>query len=96
MDRSARDALVTLLHEVAGRGSAVVVATHDVELVAMFAERVVMVGEGTVIADGPPRELLAGGWYFATETARILGGAGGALLPAEGAALLRRQAVAVP
>ncbi|MDX6669556.1 MAG: energy-coupling factor transport system ATP-binding protein, partial [Solirubrobacteraceae bacterium] len=78
------------------RGSAVVVATHDVELVAMFAERVVMVGEGAVIADGPPRELLAGGWYFATETARILGGAGGALLPAEGAALLRRQAVAVP
>ena len=29
------------------------------------------------------------GWYFATETARILGGAGGALLPADGARLLR-------
>jgi energy-coupling factor transporter ATP-binding protein EcfA2 len=95
MDRSARDALVALLHQIAGRGSAVLVATHDVELAAMFAERVVMVGEGTVIADGPPRELLAGGWYFATETARILGGAGGALLPAEGAALLGRDGVAV-
>jgi energy-coupling factor transport system ATP-binding protein len=32
--------------------------------------------------------VLGGGWYFATETARILGGAGGALLPEEGAALL--------
>ena len=35
--------------------------------------------------------LLAGGWYFATETARILGGAGGALLPPDGAALLQRR-----
>jgi energy-coupling factor transport system ATP-binding protein len=39
-----------------------------------------------VIADGPPHELLAGGTYFATETARILSGA--ALLPEEGVALL--------
>ena len=38
------------------------------------------------------RELLAGGWYFATETARILGGAGGALLPEQGAELLRARA----
>ena len=41
-----------------------------------------------MIADGPAEELLAGGWYFATETARILGGAHGALLPEQGAALL--------
>ena len=37
----------------------------------------------------PVAEVLAGGWYFATETARILGGAGGALTPEEGAALPR-------
>jgi energy-coupling factor transport system ATP-binding protein len=41
-----------------------------------------------VIADAPAPEILAGGTYFATETARILGGAGGALTPAEGVALL--------
>jgi ABC-type multidrug transport system ATPase subunit len=95
MDRSARAALVTLLRELAERGTAVLVATHDAELAAMFAERVVMLGDGAVIADGPPHELLAGGWYFATETARILGGAGGALLPADGAALLRREQAVV-
>jgi energy-coupling factor transport system ATP-binding protein len=33
--------------------------------------------------------VLAGGWYFATQTARILGGA--ALLPEDGAALLRQK-----
>jgi energy-coupling factor transport system ATP-binding protein len=42
-----------------------------------------------VIADGPVAEILSGGWYFATETARILGG--GALGPEEGGALLRRR-----
>ena len=43
-----------------------------------------------MIADGPTAELLAGGWYFATETARILGGAAGALAPEQGAELLAR------
>jgi energy-coupling factor transport system ATP-binding protein len=33
--------------------------------------------------------VLGGGWYFATQTARVLGGAGGALDPESGAALLR-------
>jgi len=47
-----------------------------------------------VIADGDAAELLSGGWYFATETARILSGAGGALLPEQGAALLAQRLLA--
>jgi len=38
--------------------------------------------------------VLSGGWYFATETARILRGAGGALDPDAGAALVRTQLAA--
>ena len=77
-------------------GTAVLVATHDPEFAAAFADRVVLLGDGAVIADGPPAALLSGGWYFATETARILRGAGGALTPEEGAALLlpRTEALA--
>ena len=41
-----------------------------------------------MIADGSPAEILAGGTYFATETARILGGAGGALVAEQGVALV--------
>ena len=37
--------------------------------------RVVLMGQGDVIADGPPAEVLAGGWHFSTEVARVLGGA---------------------
>jgi energy-coupling factor transport system ATP-binding protein len=90
MDRAHRAELLAALERYAGAGAAVVVATHDAELAAAFAERVVLLGEGTVIADGPTRDILSGGWYFATETARVLGGAGKALLPADGAELLLR------
>ena len=41
--------------------AAVLVATHDPEFVAAFAQRVVLLGDGAVIADGSPREVLAGG-----------------------------------
>ena len=55
------------------RAPSVVVATHDVEFGSVFAERVVLLGDGELIADGPVAEILSGGWYFATQVARILG-----------------------
>ena len=86
MDRAPKAELTELAHRLAEMGAAVVIATHDVEFAAEFAERVVLMGRGEVIADGPPAELLAGGWYFSTETARILDGA--AVSPDDGAILL--------
>jgi energy-coupling factor transport system ATP-binding protein len=62
------------------------VATHDTEFAAAFADRVVLLGPGTVIADGPPGDVLGGGRHFSTQVARITGGA--ALLPAAGAPAL--------
>ena len=69
------------------RQRAVIVATHDVEFAAVFAERVVLLGEGVVIADGPAAEVLSGGWYFATEVARVLD-LPGVVTPEQGAATL--------
>ncbi|HUA73795.1 MAG TPA: ATP-binding cassette domain-containing protein [Solirubrobacteraceae bacterium] len=91
MDRGAKAGLADELRARAAAGQAVIVATHDPEFAASCARRAVLLADGRVIADGPVEELLAGGWYFATETARILGGAGGALLPEQGAELLRRD-----
>jgi energy-coupling factor transport system ATP-binding protein len=88
MDRHAKEELAAWLRGQAATGVAVLVATHDAEFAATLASRVVLLADGRVIADGPIEEILAGGWYFATETARILGGAGGALLPEQGAELL--------
>jgi len=72
MDRARKRELEELIEGLAGRGAGVVVATHDVEFAAAFAERVVLLGDGVVIADGVAAEVLSGGWYFATEVARIL------------------------
>jgi energy-coupling factor transport system ATP-binding protein len=91
MDREHKEQLAALVR---GMRAAVLVATHDPEFVAAFADRVVLLGDGVAIADGPVHQVLAGGSYFATETARILGGAGGALTPADGAALIARRSAA--
>ena len=88
MDRARKEELAAWAGELAQRGASVVVATHDVEFASVFAERVVLLGDGELIADGPVAEILSGGWYFATEVARILGAAG-AISPEQGAATLR-------
>ncbi len=88
MDRGARDALAGRIDALAAAGAAVLVATHDPELAAVCADRVLLMADGRMIADGTPSEVLGGGWYFATETARVLSGAGGVLLPEQGAALV--------
>ncbi len=88
MDRARKEELAHWVGELAGRGASVVVATHDVEFASVFAERVLLLGQGELIADGPVAEVLSGGWYFATEVARILG-ATGAISPERGAELLR-------
>jgi energy-coupling factor transporter ATP-binding protein EcfA2 len=89
MDRGDKRALARWLGEQTDAGLAVIVATHDAEFAADFATRAVLLADGRVIADGPIREILVGGWYFTTEAARILDGAGGALTPSQGAELLR-------
>jgi energy-coupling factor transport system ATP-binding protein len=90
MDRARKDDLVGLIGDLAERGAGLLVATHDVEFAAAFAERVVLLGDGVVIADGPAVEVLSGGWYFATEVARVLD-LPGVITPAQGAAALREE-----
>jgi energy-coupling factor transport system ATP-binding protein len=91
MDRGRKEDLHKLVECLAAGGAAVVIATHDVEFAAEFAERVVLLGDGVVIADGPSAEILSGGWYFATEVARVLD-VPGVVTPEAGAALLAADA----
>jgi energy-coupling factor transport system ATP-binding protein len=102
MDHARKDELVALIERLArvsslsptggnnSTGAAVVVATHDVEFASRFAQRVVLLGDGVVIADGPSAEILSGGWYFATEVARVLD-LPGVVTPEQGAAALAEE-----
>ncbi|CAB4862845.1 MAG: ATP-binding cassette domain-containing protein [Actinobacteria bacterium] len=93
MDMGNAEGLLARISYHASQGAAVVVATHDPELAAAAAQRTVLMGEGTLLVDARSVDVLTGGWYFATETARILDGAGGALLPQQGADLLAAAGV---
>ena len=47
-------------------------ATHDVELAAEVATRVVVLAEGEVVADGPAPAVLAGSPAFAPQVSKVL------------------------
>ncbi len=91
MDRGQKDELAARLHSLAESGSAVLVATHDVEFAARAAARCVLLGSGQVVADGSTEEVLSGGRYFATEVARVLTPGARAVLPEQGARLLAER-----
>jgi energy-coupling factor transport system ATP-binding protein len=48
------------------------VATHDVELAAEVADRVVILADGEVVTDGPTREVLASSPAFAPQVTKVL------------------------
>lgn len=87
MDRSRKSDLVALLHDVARQGTAVVLVTHDVEFASEFADRVLLLDDGRILADDGATKLLGAGGSLATQTARLLPNSG-ALTPRAGADLL--------
>ncbi len=60
MDGRARDGLVAAVRMLAARGTSVVVATHDSDLVASVADRVLVVADGAVHDRGAPEAALSG------------------------------------
>lgn len=71
MDAASRHALEDAVREHAAAGGGVVLATHDVELAARCATRVVVLGDGDKVADGPGPEVLAGS-LFAPQVLRVM------------------------
>ncbi|MGW7042291.1 ABC transporter ATP-binding protein [Streptomyces avermitilis] len=72
LDYAAKGRLVTLLRALAADGHAIVLATHDVELAAELAHRVVILAAGEVVADGPTAEVVVASPSFAPQVTKIL------------------------
>lgn len=73
MDDSGKRHLAGLFEAWRAMGRAVIIATHDVELAALVATRVVIMGEGEVILDAAPREALAASMTFSTQMNKVFG-----------------------
>ncbi|GAB2460939.1 ABC transporter ATP-binding protein [Jatrophihabitans fulvus] len=72
LDYAAKAALTDIVDELAAEGRSVVVSTHDVEFVAAAADRVIVLAEGEIVADGPTSEVVVASPAFAPQTAKIL------------------------
>ena len=75
LDYAHKADLVRHLLALRAAGVAILLATHDVELVARCADRVIILGDGEIVADGPPRAILAGSLTFSPQINRLFGGA---------------------
>ncbi|MEU2793196.1 ATP-binding cassette domain-containing protein [Streptomyces sp. NPDC007100] len=72
LDYAAKGRLVELLRGLAAEGHAIVLATHDVELAAELAHRVVILADGEIVADGPTAEVVVSSPAFAPQVAKVL------------------------
>jgi energy-coupling factor transport system ATP-binding protein len=72
LDYTAKHRLVEILRDLADEGHAVLLATHDVELVAEVAHRVVVLADGEVVADGPTVDVVVSSPAFAPQVAKVL------------------------
>ena len=63
--------LAVLLRGLARDGAAVLLTTHDVELAAMVADRVVVLDEGRVVHDGPTAAVMRVAPAFASQIAHL-------------------------
>jgi energy-coupling factor transport system ATP-binding protein len=76
MDYDAKGGLVALWKRLRQTGMGMLMVTHDVELAAQVADRVLILSEGEIIAAGSPQEVLGSSPLFAPQIARLFPGRG--------------------
>jgi energy-coupling factor transport system ATP-binding protein len=91
MDASSKRWLAARLRARAKSGGAALLVTHDVELAAEVADRVVLLASGRVVVDGPTHDVLSESVLFSTQVNRLLGH--GILTVAEGLRALEAPAL---
>jgi energy-coupling factor transport system ATP-binding protein len=74
MDYETKELLIANLRRRCREGCAVLLASHDVELVAGCAQRVVLLAEGRVAASGGVRDVLTESVTFSTQVNKLFGG----------------------
>ncbi|HEY4609332.1 MAG TPA: ATP-binding cassette domain-containing protein, partial [Ilumatobacteraceae bacterium] len=72
LDEGAKHRFAGVIRELAAQGRAIVVATHDVEFVASVADRVVVLADGEIVADGPTADVVVASPVFAPQVAKVM------------------------
>ena len=74
MDNALKTSLMQFLKEYRQQGNTVIVVTHDVEMAAAHAERIILLSEGKVVVDGHKKEVLSRALLFSPQINRVLQG----------------------
>jgi energy-coupling factor transport system ATP-binding protein len=72
LDYAAKSSLVAILYALAKQNTAIILATHDVELVAEVASRVLFLADGEIVADGSTLDVLLSSPAFAPQVAKAM------------------------
>lgn len=72
LDYSAKEKLSLLLKEAAEGGASILLATHDVELVAELADRTIFMADGEKVADGKTLDVLLASPAFAPQVSKVM------------------------
>lgn len=71
LDYVQKNALIRILQLEQSKGHTIILATHDVELVAAIADRVIILGDGEVIVDGDVREVMTRSLIFSSQMNKL-------------------------
>ncbi|AOY77660.1 ABC transporter ATP-binding protein [Clostridium formicaceticum] len=74
LDVSLKDQLKATLQLIKEKGTSILMVTHDVEFAAEISDRVMIMAEGEIVADGKKREVLANSLYYAPQINRLFKG----------------------
>ncbi|MCW2779623.1 MAG: energy-coupling factor transporter ATP-binding protein, partial [Marmoricola sp.] len=74
LDYPAKKVLAVVLRDLAAKGRAVLLSTHDVEFVAEVADRVIVLAAGEIVADGPTGEVVSSSPAYAPQVSKVVAG----------------------
>ncbi len=71
LDYAMKDQLARMIFHFRDQGTAVLIATHDVEFAAKCCSRIILMAQGEVIADGSTHDILTSSMSFAPQITKI-------------------------
>ena len=72
LDYESKELLIEQLKNCAARGASILIASHDVELIAELADRIIILAEGEIVADGTALEVLLASPAFAPQVTKVM------------------------
>jgi len=72
LDYAAKRQLVSSLQKLGKKNHTIILATHDVELAAEVATRVILLADGEIVTDGPVNEVLSSSPMFSPQVSKVM------------------------